>query len=72
MVKTPSKTPTTHPSLGWKFPSETYLEVSMRLSKETSGNVLGTFGETSNLISKARNFLDPALTTPIKIEFLRL
>ena len=40
-----------------KLPSETWLEVSMKLSMETSGNLPETFRETSNLISNVGNFL---------------
>ena len=28
---------------GWKFPSETYMEVSMKIYMETSGNLAETF-----------------------------
>ena len=28
---------------GWKFPSETYVEVSMKIYMETSGNLVETF-----------------------------
>ena len=59
-------------TIGEKFPSEIYLKVSMKLSMETSRNLLETFRETSNLISKLKNVLDPALAAPIKDEFLKL
>ena len=47
-------------TIGEKFPSETYLKVSMKLGMETSGNLLETFRETSNLISNVGNFLESA------------
>ena len=53
-------------SRGWKFPTETYVEVSMKFYSETSGNLLETFRKLLTRIGILEtSYLGPSVSNVI-------